>query len=245
VIFWSLSLSLSHFNLNHIVIVCSQIISLSHARFLQIFLFSISSTISNSPAAHLFLYLLFLLLSLLVLLHLLLLFLLLLLLLLLRRRRRRRRCPLPVVYVLRHPCLLPSARSSHLPVPLSSLSLPLKSTSVSSSRDFTCSCVHYGRLQASRMQAIKCVVVGDGYVIHKIIIKFMSIKLKFKCRNHDLQRDRKDSLLGLVELDRERAVTLRRSPSHTSAQSPRYFSEMQTLCFTTSPPRPCGPAKQR
>lgn len=47
-----------------------------------------------------------------------------------------------------------------------SLSLPLKSatSAVSSLRDFTCSRVHYGRLQVSRMQAIKCVVVGDGYV---------------------------------------------------------------------------------
>lgn len=62
-----------------------------------------------------------------------------------------------------------------------SLSLSLKSAGyvgVSSLRDCTCSRVHYGRLQVSRMQAIKCVVVGDGYVIHGVVVKNVSPKFE-------------------------------------------------------------------
>jgi len=102
----------------------------------------------------------------------------------------------PRTYVLRYPSLPPLLSPLVPSLPLFScvsLFLPLESTSVSSSRDFTWFRVRYGRLQTSRMQAIKCVVVGDGYVKHRIVVKnCFVLGTRIRRESYDPQRNRRD-----------------------------------------------------
>lgn len=132
-----------------------------------------------------------------------------------------------------------------------SLSLPLKSAASScivSRAILRAPVCIYGRLQVSRMQAIKCVVVGDGYVIRRGSSWKTSLTPKFEQRSVSGENSAEESVVpGLADDDRRERIGLpsgeRQKRTETLAIASIAFPRCASVLSRASPPRPCGIVK--
>lgn len=95
--------------------------------------------------------------------------------------------------------------------------------------------MYYGRHQTSRMQAIKCVVVGDGYVIYKHQ-EARGSPLERRIRRSGRGRDDRSRDLAALDRAPPETVTL---GMHSLASFPLSWGTSVVASSSASSPRPC------